>query len=43
MKYENIAQVYARLVNEGKRTLESIKNPIIRERVREIVNESKQG
>lgn len=43
MKYENIAQVFARLVKEGKRTLESIKNPIIRERVREIVNESKQG
>lgn len=42
MKYENIAQVYARLVLEGKRTLESIKNPIIRERVREIV-ETKNG
>ena len=41
MKYENIAQVYARLVKDGKRTLESIKNPIIRERVREIVNATK--
>ena len=41
MKYENIAQVYARLVLEGKRTLESIKNPIIRERVSEIVDEKK--
>mgnify|MGYP007104084555 CR=1 FL=1 len=41
MSYENIAQVYARLVKRGKRTLESIKNPIIRERVREIVNANK--
>jgi len=41
MSYENIAQVYARLVKDGKRTLESIKNPIIRERVREIVNATK--
>lgn len=39
MNYEAIAHVYANLVREGKRTLESISNPIIRERVRQILEE----
>lgn len=39
MNYEAIAHVYANLVREGKRTLESISNLIIRERVRQILEE----
>ncbi len=42
MKYENIAQVYARLVLDGKRELSSIKNVILRGRVQEIVEQAKQ-
>lgn len=43
MNYEALAHVYAQLVRDGKRTLESIKNPIIRERVRQILQEEKGG
>lgn len=39
MEYENIAKNYAHLVKEGKRTLDSIKNPIVRARVEEILAE----
>lgn len=39
MEYGNIARVYARLVKEGKRTLDSIKNIIVREAVQKILDE----
>ncbi len=39
IKYEKTARVYARLIKEGKRTLESVTNPIVRARVQEILNE----
>ncbi len=39
MEYENIAKNYAHLIKEGKRTLDSIKNPIVRARVEEILAE----
>lgn len=42
MGYENIAKNYAHLVKEGKRTLDSINNPIVRARVEEIVEQAKQ-
>lgn len=37
--YEAIAINYAHLVKEGKRSLDSIKNPIVRQRVEEILAE----
>ncbi len=37
--YENIAINYAHLVKEGKRTLDSIKNAIVKQRVEEILAE----
>lgn len=43
VKYEKIAHVYARLVKEGQRTLESIKNLIIRARVEEILREEENN
>ncbi|MBP5565498.1 MAG: hypothetical protein J6X45_07240 [Lachnospiraceae bacterium] len=39
MSYEMIAKNYAHLVKEGKRSLDSIKNPIVRQRVEEILAE----
>ena len=43
MSYENIAQNYANLIEDGKRTLESIGNTIVRARVEEILKERKKG
>lgn len=43
MNYEAIAQNYAQLIRDGKRTLDSISNPIVRERVREILEEENRG
>jgi len=43
VKYEAIAKNYARLVREGKLTLEKIPNVIVRERVRELLAEEKQS
>lgn len=39
MEYENIAKNYAHLIREGKRTLDSVKNPIVKQRVEEILAE----
>ena len=37
--YEGIAQNYANQIEEGNRTIDSIKNTIVRERVQEILDE----
>lgn len=37
IKYDKTAQLYAQLIKEGKRTLESIPNQEIRARVSEIL------
>ena len=37
--YEGIAQNYATQIEEGNRTIDSIKNTLVRERVQEILDE----
>lgn len=40
---EFIAQNYARLIKRGERTLDSISNTLVRQRVEEILKEENKG